>query len=329
MNRNEFLKNSGLVALYSFSLGSVYYAYSDWQEKKRQREIAEINNRRYSQKYNGLSYKFLDLANILGSNQADRQIIDNIITRAISNLEPLSVSNSGSFSDRKEAIKALKTIDDAIHDEGLKTTNDAIRDGKLEKSNNYNIILHEVLKNKVLDCVSLSVIYYDISKIKNFNLAVVAAPRHVFLKCYLGNDNFNWESLDAKVFSNDYYRKNPDISRESEENGVFLKNLTEDEILSYQYTKIGRRLDELGFKESLDYFKKAVELYPKGRDINSNMGLFYYNKGNYKEAIYWYKKAIKLDTKFYDAYYKLGQSYKQLNNDKEAEFYFNKANSLK
>lgn len=310
MKRKEFLKNSGLAALSSVGLGSVYYAYSDWQKKERQREIAEINKRGYTQKYNGLSYKFLDLANILGSSPADRWIIDNIITRAVSNLEP--------FSDRKGAIKALKTIDDAIDDEGL------------GKSNDFNIILHEGLEDRMLDCVSLSVIYYDISKIKNFNLAVVAAPDHVFLRCYLGNDSFNWEPLKAKVLSNDYYRKKLNISKESEENGVFLKDLTEDEILSLQYTKIGTRLDELNYsKEAFDYFKKAVELYPKDVYAYSNVGLFNYKEGNYTDAIYWYKKAIELDPKFYNAYYNLGQSYKKLNNDREAEFYFNKAESLK
>lgn len=306
MKRKEFLKNSGLVALSSVGLGSVYYAYSDWQEKERQKRIIEMNRRGYNQRYHTTAHEFLDLANEIGAMPSDRWILDNIIDRALA----ISVS--------KKKKKLLEDIGGIIEDEGIRKSKE-------------NIILHEGLEKGKLDCVGLSVIYYSIDELrKDLNLTVVVAPNHVFLRCYFDSNYFNWDPIKTKVFDDDFYRQEFNISKGAEGNGVFLRDLDKNGMLSLQYEKLGFGWHDRGdVRKSLGSFKKAVELDSLNSSAFHNIGSCYYKNGDYRNAIKWYEKAVELDPNFSRAYYNLANAYKNIGDSEKYKYYLNKADSLK
>ena len=300
MERRNFI---GLMALWGVALSSSYYAYSDYLEKERQRRIVDVDRRGYNQRYNTTAHEFLDLANGLGSTPADRQILDNIIDRTLA------------LPASKKKEKLLEDIEGIIEDEGI---------GKSKE----DIILNEGLEKGKLDCVGLSVIYYSIDEIrKDLNLAVVAAPNHVFLRCHFGNNYFNWDPIKAKVFDDDFYRKEFNISKNAEEKGVFLRDLDKNGILSRQYEKLGFEWGNV--KKALESFEKAVKFDSLNSSAYHNIGSWYYKNGDYRTAVKWYEKAVELDPNFTMAYYNLANAYDNIGDSEKYRYYLNKANQLK
>jgi len=83
------------------------------------------------------------------------------------------------------------------------------------------------------------------------------------------------------------------------------------------------------FSEAIDYYKKAIENYPKTdryhlNEAYNNIGTVYYDLKNYKEAVKRFKEytAKKPDP---TAYYLIGYSLYKLGKFSEADDYFREA----
>lgn len=287
MNRRDFLEKGGIGLLWLAGLGSLKYIYSDLNEKQFNNQILAINREGYEQKYHTIAHEVLDLESELGAGPADKYLLDNILSEILEKTADQEVTN------KKTALNFLKTIDDAIGEEGY---------GKYSKIDGCS--LHRGLtKERRFDCYGMSLIYTSVGEIiRNIDISPVVLPRtkelpgHICLKL----NDFYWDPIEARERTNEYYKNQRNISESAINNGVYLHGLNRMGILSRAYEKIASDYYDRGnFERSLELFEKAVELDPKNVSANFNIGFLYSKYGKFDEAKGWYNRVKDLDPNFY------------------------------
>ena len=73
---------------------------------------------------------------------------------------------------------------------------------------------------------------------------------------------------------------------------------------------------------------RVVAREPKWTFAINELGLAYFNSGEFKQAIEQFKRAVKEDGKYADAYYNLGEAEFRNGNVKEAQKAYDKLKSL-
>lgn len=79
------------------------------------------------------------------------------------------------------------------------------------------------------------------------------------------------------------------------------------------------------YDTAIEYFERALEIYPKYADAHNNLGNIYLNKKNLDLAISNYEAAIKIDPNHYKAIYNVGLIYQQKNDFIKATEFFERA----
>jgi len=116
-------------------------------------------------------------------------------------------------------------------------------------------------------------------------LDIVAAPNHLFVRWDDGKNVFNWETVDIftskeKIIEDSKYISEFNIHEKSILNGVYLKNLTSEELESIAFDLNGiTKLSLKDFKGAIDDFNMSIELDPKSPNSYSNRGFtkIYFN----------------------------------------------------
>jgi len=283
MNRKNFIKKGGIVSLWAVGLGSLVPLYKEFDRRQFNNQVLAINRQGYEQRYNTIAHELLALEDELGAGPADRYFLDKILDKI------LEKTANQKVTDKKTALRFLKTIDDAIEDEGFK---------KYKRASGCG--LHKGLtKERKLDCYGTSLIYKAVTELtENFDLDIVVLPRtreftgHVCLKL----DDFYWDTIESKERTSKFYRNQRNISKRAINEGIYLKGLDKNGILSMGHEKVGVEwFDRRNYQMALNHFKKAIEIEKKNVSAYFNIGYLYYLDGNFKKAKKWHSRAKKLD----------------------------------
>ncbi|MEA2038117.1 MAG: tetratricopeptide repeat protein [Nanoarchaeota archaeon] len=309
INRKDFFKTAGLGLL---AVGASSCAPLISSRKG--------SAHRYQPKYHTIAHEFLDLEKEFGVTGADYRFLDSIIDKAKKKIE---VKEQYSKDD---AVQILETIDSVLKEEGF--------------SYKANGLLNYGLKTKKIDCDNYSVIYLAIAETLNLPIVGVDASDHFFVRWDPDGkhdatnspnkvNSFNWEITSAEVLSDDYYKSRFNIADKSITNGVFLKSLNRDGVLSIQYSNRGIAWYKKGdLDKAIEDYNKAISLNPKYPGAYNNRGLAWYDKRYLNEAIEDFDEAIRLEPNNYAAHNNTGLVWAKRGKLDKAIEYYEQANIL-
>jgi tetratricopeptide (TPR) repeat protein len=191
-----------------------------------------------------------------------------------------------------------------------------------------NMLLIEGLKRqedgrRFIDCNDYSSIYLFTGERLGLSLEPVYTPQHVFLMCRLDDrTSFYWEpTIDAeKDFG--FYKNWLKIP----EGSCYPKILTEKEFEATQFCNLGVVWYEKGdYEKAVEYFKKSIILNSNYAAAFNNLGVAYAKKGSFGLAIECYKKATSIDSNYATAFNNMGVAFYKLGFLPDAVEYFEKA----
>lgn len=191
-----------------------------------------------------------------------------------------------------------------------------------------NILLIDGLKKenngkRFIDCDDYSFIYLAASEYLGLSLDPVYVPKHVFLICRLNDSNhFYWEPTIGAEKDVGYYRDWLNIP----ENSSYPKVLSEKEFEALQFCNLGVAWYEKGeYKKAIEYFKKALRLNPNFAVALNNLGAAYAKQGKFNMALGCYKKATNLDSSYATAFNNSGVAFYKMSYLEKAVEFFEKA----
>ncbi len=201
-----------------------------------------------------------------------------------------------------------------------------------------NASVAAVLDKRRGTCMGLAIVYLALSERLGLSAHAVATPIHLFMRVELPGGSRNVELLEeGREISDDFYRRRNRIADSSIERGVFLRNLTADEIvahlLSNQAIALARdgRLDDAlarydvalrkapllvaawynrgidlmsagRLEEALANFDRAIDLHPNDAQAHNNRGIAKARMGDLEGARADWQSALKLEPGMREAY---------------------------
>jgi len=226
----------------------------------------------------------LDLESPLHKVGPDIKALDKMIFEA---RKKVKLRNKG---DNQEANRALYAIRNII----------------VEGKRKHNFTSYVFRDNNCRN----SLFYIAIGKALDLPVTLGITPSHVLVRYRLGNEEWvNWESTIKRFVNDNFYKKKFDIPEESIRLGVYLRSLSEEEIMGVHYSVIGNEWLNRG---ELD---KAIENYSEGINFLRLSPLLYYNRGityfrkkSPREAIADFDETIRLNPYYAMAYYFRGRA---------------------
>ncbi len=169
-------------------------------------------------------------------------------------------------------------------------------------------------------CRSLSLIYYSIGEFLNLPISAIFVPNHMFVRWNFEDGSyFNWETTSSTKYSDEKYIKEHRISNKSIKEGIYLRNLERNEILS-EFIRCGSFLqnDLNNLDGRIECYTKAAELDPNDHNIDylkylivKKINLLYdsgvemYETGNLEGAADCFEELINFNSGLPEAYYNL------------------------
>jgi tetratricopeptide (TPR) repeat protein len=203
----------------------------------------------------------------------------------------------------------------------------------------YCLLRGDKNDSKPMDCNTASLIYIAIGEELNLPICGIAVPGHFFVR-WNDNDHYvNFEIMNGKSYTDNYYIKRYNIHNESISNGIYLRSLNPQDKIGKKEL-LGCYLNDTAldlfkkemYKEAIERTDQAIILYPGHAYAYYNRGviLLKHNRSKHKEAIKWFKKAIQLDPNHPNAYKNMGLCMLRLGLvHKEAEYCLEFAEALK
>ncbi len=169
----------------------------------------------------------------------------------------------------------------------------------------------EALQTKKIDCKEYSVLYYSIAEELGLPLNIVSVSDHLFVRWDDGKNLFNWETTDnistELSVEDSRYILDFNIHEESILNGVYMKNLTREEIKSIAFNINAKsKFDLEDIDGAIDDFSKAIELHPNSPHSYNNRGFANIHLNDLEEALDDFNKAIELDPNYENGYFNRG-----------------------
>ncbi|MCX7677987.1 MAG: tetratricopeptide repeat protein [Spirochaetes bacterium] len=293
-----------------------------------------------------IAHDFLKLETELGANEHHLALLNSFLDRSKANVKHLP-----KYTTEQEAIETLRSIHSFIQNEGF--------------TYKPNFLLFHGISTKQIDCDNLSALYMAIAETLRIPLIPVYAPNHSFLRIVFSDGSYlNWEPLEGKIFTNEWYIKKFFISKDAIQNGVYLKSLSRKEFIGVQYNNIGSYLfSQKKYSDAIAHFSMAISLYPQFSSAYHNRGCAYYatkrrelaffdllkacaldpnnaathntladmyfDKKDFQNASRHYRAAIELDPENYVAYHNLGLLMKEIGKEEIAHKLLAKASELK
>jgi tetratricopeptide (TPR) repeat protein len=272
--------------------------------------------KKFKRRFHTIGHQLLDIESELGTvKQTHYDFLDTLIDEVKS-----KVTVKDSYT-KDEAHNLLNTIDDIFEKKNLERKPTST--------------LTEAIDNKQVDCDIYSYFYLAIADELNLPLTAVCAPSHMLLKWDLNDKEFFYfESMMQSMFQSEdgtplrtlaYFNdikslKNIfNIDDKSLEKGVFLKSLTEEEILATYIGIRGCIWNNRGeFDKALKDYNKALEIKPDHSPTYHNRANLWNQKGEHDKAIQDYTKSIELDPNSVLTHFSRANTYEKINDNDNA-----------
>jgi len=189
---------------------------------------------------------------------------------------------------KEDAIEILRTIDNILKENGFSHNfEDDIYEYQL---------FHLGLNSKKIDCDNSTIIYLSIADALNLPLFAVPAFHHVFIRFEYEGGMLNWETMDGREHSDNYYIRWRKISKKSIKNGVYLRELTLQESLGIVYkNRAFEWCKKRNHDRAIADYNEAIRLNPNDNEGFSNRGFEWRRIRNLDNAIADYNEALRLD----------------------------------
>lgn len=317
---DDFLFFAAVVGMAAFVYHNVNNNYKIPQTLEEQEKLMDkLEKKGYKKKYDTIAHRFLDVGKGFGTKNIDYFIVDKMIDKGKKRLQ-LRKSYT-----KKQALHALKTIDNII------------KELKFDRKTNF--FMHSALRirkdsKRYIDCDSGSAIYIAIAEQIGLDLKLVKVPSHVFIRCYYDKGNFNWETLHSKEKTDKEYIEEFGITQQQLKHGYVMKDMSEGEffanfnhILAAKLAEgmVGNKDPKLNKKQTLDCYKRAVELDSQNPLNWTFLGAHHSDRGEKNESLRCYSKAIHADPEFTPAYVFIGNHYKEKGDTSLAKQFYEKA----
>ncbi len=172
------------------------------------------------------------------------------------------------------------------------------------QDNDDNFISSINTKEKNLDCDLSSFVVLAIAHELNWPINLIRTPGHTFVRWDDGKGKkFNVDFGD--IYPDEYYLREYNISQDAINQGVYMRKLNYNDVISQFYYNRGIKKSKLGsYEEAIRDYNKAIELNPNDARAYHNRGYAKSKLGIFDEAIRDYDKAIELTpnaTKIYNS----------------------------
>jgi|GEM_PF-3700085 len=217
---------------------------------------------------------------------------------------------------KQEALKILQQISNIHREYGIST-----------KLHLFGDLLVTGLNEKKFDCGNYVIIYLSFAELLKLPINAVEAPGHIFInfKC-VDNKDLYWETLYSCEKKKDYYIKHHHINNLNIKNGYYLRDLTEDDVISSRLVTISTVLREgKNYNDALKFDKRAIEFNPNNVSAFLGLGITYMKMKDYEKAKEYYFKSIEFNKDWSKIYSNFGVLYQSQNMFDSALYYFEKA----
>ena len=298
--------NALIFALATFSLASGGCTQFSQLVRPANPVFCEKKHENYTQKYCTVVHEQLDLEEVgLGATESDYEVLDDIMDRLIHRFKNrfghwravLDFSRTIPLPQEARVINFFKTIDNFLLDEGIQ--------------NGHNYLINSALKKeeKEFSCIK-ALIYLAIAELNNLPLTLVMVRNHLLVRWNFSDSrHINWDVTNREEITRDNYRERIKdgyyidkyrIHEDSIKNGVYLRNLTKEEVLGVViYSNIGVALckkDE--WDRGIEFFNKSLRLNPKNPVVLLNTGAAWLKKGNPYKAVWYFNETLRLDPNY-------------------------------
>ena len=159
-----------------------------------------------------------------------------------------------------------------------------------------NTSVAKVIESRQGTCMGLAVVYQALAERLGLSAHAVATPVHLFMRVDLEDGPRNVELLeDGRDIHDDLYRRRHKISDSSIERGVFLANLTTDEVIAHLLSNQAIALSRDGMiEEALSRYDLAIEKAPLLVAAWYNRGIDLMSVDRVEDALTSFDKAIEL-----------------------------------
>lgn len=203
--------------------------------------------------------------------------------RAMSTTARATVDPAVTVIEKVSALNRLLFVDMGFHaDDSLNSADSLLPSQVIKKRSGY--------------CLGLATVYLALAKELGMPVWGVATPSHLFIRYDDGHEKVNIELLSAgAIFDDSWYIRQYHIPPSAVESGVFMKSLTEREVLAYVYANLGTLYSHLGdFENSKTLYKAALRELPSLPVAHYNLGNDLFAERRYQEAIKSFSQALKL-----------------------------------
>ncbi len=160
-----------------------------------------------------------------------------------------------------------------------------------------SLLPDRVLERRRGYCVGLATVYLALARELGLPIRAVAAPAHMFARYDDGRERLNIELLGAGAGPEDsWYARQYAIPEPSIAKGVFLRDLTEREVLGYVYANLGTLDSRAGdFIRSRVLYEAALAADPRLPSAHYNLGNDLLRQRLYRQAIRRFNRALRLN----------------------------------
>ncbi|MGH9869161.1 MAG: tetratricopeptide repeat protein, partial [Candidatus Polarisedimenticolia bacterium] len=153
-----------------------------------------------------------------------------------------------------------------------------------------------VLENRRGTCVTLAIVYLSMARQLGLDAHAVATPVHVFVRVRLPDRVRNVELMEGGTeLDDDIYRRRYKIDQAAIDAGVFMRDLTDDDVIAHLLSNQGVALSKQGKpKDALRRYRKALRLHPQLPAARYNAGIDLMSMGKLKKALASFDEAISL-----------------------------------
>ncbi|HKY33274.1 MAG TPA: tetratricopeptide repeat protein [Candidatus Polarisedimenticolia bacterium] len=150
------------------------------------------------------------------------------------------------------------------------------------------------LQNRRGTCVGLAIVYLAFAERLGLDARAVATPVHLFVRVRLPDGVRNVELMEGGIhLDDDIYRRRYRIDSKAIEAGVFMRDLTTDQVLAHLLSNQGVTLSRQGKTASaLRRYRKALELAPDLVVAWYNQGIDLMKQGKLEKALASFDTAI-------------------------------------
>jgi tetratricopeptide (TPR) repeat protein len=277
----------------------------------------------YRARYKTIAHTFLDLERDVGPVTASEYaLLDTIIDRAKEHLKPIPEKLSESAL-RKFAVESMKAIDCLLVSHGFvypgKGLVQLLSDGLDPITYSNAADFQELLLNShnagrasfiqrrkpgpyyVVDCDTASYIYLAVGEILNYPLAMVALPRHNFVRWLLPQGAYiDFETMDGKETSDEYYRVRWAIPDKFLGTPGVLTTMSRSQLIAYEHFGLGIAYSwKSNLHQAIAEYKKSISVDSTLGDAANNLAWLYSvapdrNFRDGQQAVFYARQAVEI-----------------------------------